>query len=97
MTGTVVAFRGCNLVAVRVEPDRFAIMLAKIGEPVAQFQTAYPTLAEAEREAREGAALCGWRYVGVFDPHRLSEIEKWSGDGLARRQAEADGTGPDAA
>ena len=81
----VIPFRGHNLVAVRAEPGRFSIMLAKIGEPVARFQTAYPTLAQAEREAREGAALCGWRYIGVFDEHRLLEIEKWSGNGLARR------------
>lgn len=77
----VVPFRGRNLVAVRAEPGRFAIMLAKIGEPAAQFQTAYPTLAQAEREAREGAAMCGWRYVGVFDAERIAHLQKWSSGG----------------
>ncbi|SFM91943.1 hypothetical protein [Methylobacterium pseudosasicola] len=75
--GTVVVFPGNPLVGVLVTPDCFAIMLAKPGAKHAAWQTSYSTLEDAVREAQEGAELCGWRYIGVWDEERLRALEDW--------------------
>lgn len=75
--GDVVTFPGKPLVAVLITPDNFAIMLAKPGAKDASWQTAYPTLADAVREAQAGADLCGWRYIGVFDEERMRALSDW--------------------
>lgn len=67
MTASVVIFPGQPLVAVLSRHGWHGIMLAKPGATAASLQVSYPTLEEAEREAREGAEQCGWRYVGVLD------------------------------
>lgn len=88
MTSAVVPFPGRPLVAVLAEPGRFSVMLAKVGATAAVRQVSYSTLAEAEHEAREGAALCSWRYVGVFDEDRIRHLERVAERGERRRLAE---------
>lgn len=83
--GLVLPFPGQPLVCVAVRPDVFAIMLVIPGAKNSSWQTSYDTLEDAVREAREEAALCGWRCIGVFDRDRTAHIQNWSGGGNRRQ------------
>ena len=69
--GNVAPFPGKPLVGVLFMGDRYAVMLAKLGAPAAELQCSFDKREDAEREAREGAALCGWRYVGVVESNHV--------------------------
>ena len=95
--GAVTNFRGKSHVGVIEDNGLYRVMLARIGAKTATQLASYVTAEAAVGAADYLARDHGWKFTGLFDEHRLREIEKWSGDGLARRQAEADGTGPEAA
>lgn len=92
MTAAVVPFPGKPLVAVLSEPGRHSVMLAKIGSASGEAQCSFTSLSAAIEAARDGAAHCGWRFVGVVAADGALVLPYRSRDG-ARRAPE----GPDAA
>lgn len=79
MSGAVVSFPGKPLVAVVSEPGRHSVMLAKIGATAGERQCSFGSLEAAVESARDGAAECGWRYVGIFTPERIQELQRYGG------------------
>ena len=70
----VLPWPGEPIVSVQSVGGVYVVMLAKPGEVTATPQCSCATLDEAIENAREGAEMCGWRFVGVLDEEHFWRI-----------------------